>query len=153
MASTSKPPRPRRLQALHGLPEARRPGPPSAGEVAPPADLSGAALAVWHRLAPDLIAKGVLDPWSVDAFARLCWCQATSVELRSAIDAEGWLVPGARSGETVRNKLWMPLRQTNAELTQLESRFGLTPADRGRVDPVDRPSDAARYLNAERLLT
>jgi len=121
-------------------------------EVLPPAGMSAAARKVWDRLAPDLIDKGVLDAWSTDAFSRLCWLVAASEALRVQIDAEGYVVPGARNDEPVKHKLWPVLRQVDAELVQLESRFGLLPADRGRVN-VEPGTTESDLLSVERLLT
>lgn len=62
------------------------------------------------------------------------------------------MVPGARGGEPVKHKAWPLLRQVDAELVQLESRFGLLPADRGRINPVEPDArfdgrDPARLLS------
>lgn len=152
MASKGPAPLPGRLRALHRLPD-RAPGlVPAQVPVDAPASLSPAARGVWDRLAGDLTAKGVLDAWGVDSFARLCWLTAQSEHLRATIDAEGSVVAGARNGEPVKHKVWPILRQVDAELLQLEGRFGLTPADRSRVSPVasDGPSgvaDPARLLS------
>jgi hypothetical protein len=40
---------------------------------------------------------------------------------------------GTGAGDPVKSKLWTWLRQVVAELVQLESRFGVYPADRSRV--------------------
>jgi P27 family predicted phage terminase small subunit len=113
--------------------------------------MSAAAREVWDRLAGDLMSKGVLDGWSADSFARYCWLQATSERLRADLDREGYVVAGARGGEPVKSKLWTLLRQVDAELVQLEGRFGLTPADRSRVtieeDAAATGRDPTRLLS------
>lgn len=152
MPSKGPAPRPAALRALHGMPDVST-GPVAAQvPVEAPAGLSAAARAVWDQLAPDLIGKFVVDAWAADAFGRYCWLRATSAALRASLDAEGYIVAGARDGEPVKNKLWPVLRQIDAELLQLEGRFGLTPADRGRVNPVeaDAPFDSR---DPARLLT
>ncbi len=152
MASKGPAPRPARLRALAKLPPAPR-GPVAAAVVVkPPGDLSAAALAVWHDAAPDLIRKGVIDAWSADAFGRLCWLRATSSTLRARLDAEGHIVAGRHGGEPVKNPAWSLLRLVDAELVQLESRYGLAPADRSRVSPVAEATgldarDPARLLS------
>ncbi len=153
MASKGRAPKPDPApRRLYGVPDPKS-GPqapvPAAEPVKPPAGLSEAALAVWDRLAPDLIAKKVIDPWNVDVFGRLCWLQATSEALRTQIDSEGYVIEGRREGEPVKSKAWPLLRQVHAELIQLESRFGLPPADRSRVAVV--PKSEGR--GPERLLS
>lgn len=152
MPSKGRPPRSNAAKRLLGVAESPT-GPVAARvEVVPPKSLSPAARRVWDRLAPDLIAKNVLDAWSTDAFGRLCWLVAASESLRGDIDREGALVAGARGGEAVKNVKWTLLRQVDVELLQLESRFGLTPSDRGRVnvEPGNAESD---LLSPARLLT
>jgi len=152
MPSKGRPPRSNATKRLLGVAESPT-GPVAARvEVVPPKSLSPGARGVWDRLAPDLLAKNVLDAWCVDAFGRLCWLVAASESLRAQIDAEGYVVPGARNDEPVKNRLWTLLRQVDVELLALESRFGLTPSERGRVnvEPGNAESD---LLSPSRLLS
>jgi P27 family predicted phage terminase small subunit len=144
--------KPTALKILHGdRPDRindRAPVPPTT-DVVRPEWLSPAAVAVWDRLAPDLVRTRVLTAWDVDAFARFCWAAATSVALMAEIDRDGPLVPGARGRELVRHRALSVLRQLDAELLAIGGRFGLTPADRDRIRVV-APDDGR---NVERLLS
>ena len=65
------PRRPNHLKVLAGVREDRinRNEPtPTESSVAPAMPLCAGAQQVWSRLAPDLIDKGCLTPWDVDAF-------------------------------------------------------------------------------------
>lgn len=63
-------PKPTGLRVLHGdrADRINRDEPqPDEGDVQPPAWLGEAALEVWHTLADELTAKGVLTAWDVEA--------------------------------------------------------------------------------------
>ena len=151
VSSKGPAPTPEPLRRLYGVREPTPPPVPAQTSVEPPEGLSEAALVVWRRLGPDLIRKQVVDAWNVDAFGRLCWLTATSAEMRAQIDREGFTVVGVRGKEMVKHKLWPTLRQVDQELVQLESRFGLTPADRSRVRVEDGAT--SDLLSPERFLS
>lgn len=137
-------PKPTSLRVLDGDREDRinREEPlPEQTEVLAPSWLDDRAHAVWDRLAPDLIAKGVLTGWDVDVFAAFC-----SVVVRNA-DA---LVDVARNGTSlttverelsdgtviyrvVKNPAWQVARESSALVTTLGGRFGLNPSDRSQI--------------------
>lgn len=50
----------------------QNPPKPAANEVERPAFVRDSAAELWNHYAPDLIAKGVLTNWDVEAFAQ--WC-------------------------------------------------------------------------------
>lgn len=151
MSSRGPAPTPQSLRKLYGVPSSAPAVQPPLVDVQPPADLVGGARRLWDALAPDLIRQNVVDVWSAGPFARLCWLWSKSAELRAEIDASGTLVQGARNKEPVRNPLWSALRLVDNELLSLESRFGLSPADRSRLHvepggPRDGEPDPARLL-------
>src|SRR5829696_4320920 len=121
----------RQLRGVAQLPPS--PSPPKAAEVPVP-EMSPGARAAWDRTAPPLIKAGVIDAWSAETYARLCWCRTQADGLRALIDREGAVVKGAHAGDMVRHPAWTPLRQLDVEIARLEGRFGIAPADRGRVD-------------------
>lgn len=148
-----RPAKPTHLKVLHG----DRPDrintaepQPAATVVAPPYPLVRDVQAVWDRLAPDLVAKGVLTSWDVDAFAAFC---ETAAMLRKAWQGahRGVLVPGKRGEERVYNRAMQGVRDLTAQLATLGGRFGLTPSDRARLTmtPEEQPDgkDARRLLS------
>jgi P27 family predicted phage terminase small subunit len=142
--------RPAHLKALEGCREDRlnrdEPIPP-AGAVVPPAGLPHPALAIWDRLAPDLIAKRVLTCWDVDQFANGCRIQAVLNEALTAAESEPLLTPGSNNN-MVLNPAVRAVTSLQASLTAVWSRFGLTPADRAqlKVDDGGQSSGAEAYV-------
>ncbi|MDP8961539.1 MAG: P27 family phage terminase small subunit [Actinomycetota bacterium] len=123
-----RPAKPTQLKVLHGDRKDRinRAEPlPAMGEVAPPWKLSKAGQAVWDRLAPDRIDKGVLTPWDVDAFA--AFCEGLAV-LPSIVKRAGR--PQEKPGITSPMRV---LKDHVQVLSTLGSRFGWTPADRAKL--------------------
>lgn len=140
-----RPRKPTRLKVLEGDRPDRIPTGeplPSDGEVVAPGWLDDVALEVWGDLAPDLIAKGVLTAWDVEAFAMACDAVAQYREARALVHAEGVTVTGAMGGQ-VRNPAAQVMRDAAAQFAQLAGRFGLTPADRAKLD-VGRSSDGPK---------
>lgn len=126
---------------------------PAAGEVTPPEDLSSDALAVWESLAPDLIAKGVLTPWDVHAFALYCDAVARTDEARRHLDEEGTVVEQPvfdRNGRqqegrrTVRSLWTQVLSDNRAAVIALGTRFGLTPSERSTLKVGNGNDDTGR---------
>lgn len=110
-------------------------------EIEPPEWLDPMAREEWDRLAPDLIAKGVLTPWDVQAFAE--WCDAASTVRFAAMQLaeEGHMVEepvfdrnGKKTGDRVVVNKWFYIQRTALEITaKRAARFGLTPAERSGV--------------------
>lgn len=123
-----RPSKPTKLKVLHGDRKDRvnlAEPVPSAGEVSPPWPMSKSGQAVWDRLAPDRIDKGVLTPWDVDAFAAFCEALAVlpAIVKRAGRRQEK---PGIASPMRV-------LKDHVQVLSSLGSRFGWTPADRSKL--------------------
>ena len=121
---------------------------PAAVAVEPPYKLTKDVAAVWDRLAPDLIAKGVLTSWDVDAFAMLCELIVLSRDgfRKTRI---GVLVKGRnRNDPRVKNPALQAVRDITTQYASLAARFGMTPSDRQRLNLEPAENDpATRYLD------
>lgn len=131
---------------------------PSEGEVIRPEWLSPAAVEFWDRLAPDLIGKGVLTPWDVQAFAEWCTASATVVEAESYLAVEGHVIEadvfdrngkptGARRVRNEWSRVWQAAMEVSARRA---AQFGFTPAARGSIQVL--PADAAEGKDPARFL-
>lgn len=125
---------------------------PSARDVQPPDWLTPAAVGVWRDLADDLEHKGALTAWDVETFAILCdqvvhYRDAAAIVARSSV-----LIGGRTRNELVKNPAMQVMRDCAAMITSLGSRFGLTPADRARLNLVD-PDDDTGDRDPARLLS
>ncbi|GAA3877926.1 P27 family phage terminase small subunit [Saccharothrix violaceirubra] len=130
---------------------------PAAGEVEPPAwmvavhqladDGEESALQVWRRLAPDLIAKKVLTPWDVEAFA--VYCTSVVGYRRAAIEVavEGMTTRGSQG--VVKNPAVTAMKDCADLMNRYGAKFGLTPSDRAAL--AIKP-DEGKGKGAERLL-
>lgn len=144
MGKRGIPPRPTALKVLHGEKPYRvnqdEPKPDDA-EVVPPAWLSDQALEVWHRLAPDLEAKGVLTAWDVDAFAQLCASIIVAQDALQDIAENGTncktivreLSDGTLIYDLRKNPAWQIARESMGLMVSLGGRFGLNPSDRSQL--------------------
>lgn len=124
-----RPRKPTNLKLLHGDRSDRIPAnepQPGQAPVVPPGEFQWKdAEEVWHRLAPDLQAKGVLTAWDADLFFEFCHAIVLARSKRPAKSAVP--VPGAAS----------PLGEYSTAIkiaSTLGSRFGLTPADRTKIE-------------------
>jgi P27 family predicted phage terminase small subunit len=129
-------PRPTHLRALEGVDESRlnrdEPIPEASLAVRPPVDMPEEALAIWNRLAPDLIEKRVLTRWDADEFANACRIQA--LLHRALADAESTpLVSAGSNDNLVMNPAIRIVTTLEASLRSIWSRFGLTPGDRAQL--------------------
>lgn len=122
---------------------------PSVGDVSPPSDLSPEAKAVWGRLAPDMVRRGVLTPWDVDAFAIFCDAVDRSDTARRHLDAEGAVTEqpvfdrnGKETGHRVLQNPWWRVWKDAAEVcARYGARFGWTPSDRAGLKVGDREQE------------
>ncbi|MBB5154973.1 phage terminase small subunit P27 family [Saccharopolyspora phatthalungensis] len=152
MGARGAKPKPTALKVLHGDRSDRinheEPLPPE-GEVTPPEELSDDARAVWNRLAPSLIAVGVLTPWDTDAFVIVCESLARYKQATKLVNGSALLVQGPTG--FVKNPALTVQREAETTFAQYGARFGLTPSDRTqlKVDVASGRSGAG----AERLLS
>lgn len=127
---------------------------PSTTDVVPPEWLGEDGLEIWDGYAPDLIRKGVLTAWDVEAFAVCCDAAARRRRAVAAIAAEGEVVDapvfnknGEQTGERrTRNQWLLVLNQADAQLQRWAARFGLTPSDRAQLTGGDGRRDPAEDL-------
>ncbi|MDG3012388.1 phage terminase small subunit P27 family [Rhodococcus sp. D2-41] len=147
------PARPNHLKILEGAPESRinrnEPTPARADEIKPPPGMTAKARAIWRKLAPDLIDKGVLTSWDVYTFAMYCNAVADYEAVRKAMGTN-YVVPGSMN-QDVRSPYWNQMVNAAALADKFGSQFGLSPSDRARL--VIAGDDAPRELGAERLLS
>jgi P27 family predicted phage terminase small subunit len=123
------------------------------GQAARPAGLSPGANAEWRRLAPRLVALGLLTPADRSLFATYCEAWATWQEANQKLREHGALVLDA-NGRPVKNP-WLRARAAAAaEIRQFGTEFGLSPVSRARLDEqaADEPArssndPASRYFS------
>lgn len=114
---------------------------PAQGDVVRPEWLGERACEVWDRLAPDMIAKGVLTPWDADSFAQLCQVIVTGRDAMLDIERNGTsltvvdreLEDGTQVFRVIRNPAWQVARESTAVIVTLGGRFGLNPSDRQQL--------------------
>ncbi|WP_421671937.1 phage terminase small subunit P27 family [Saccharopolyspora spinosa] len=111
--------------------------------------MSDDARAVWDRLAPSLIAVGVLTPWDTDAFVIVCESLARYKQATKLVNGSALLVQGPNG--FVKNPALTVQREAETTFAQYGARFGLTPSDRTQLK-VDAPG-AVKGPSAERLLS
>lgn len=138
---------------------------PALSEVLPPDWLDDRALEVWHRLAPDMKAKGVLTPWDVDAFAQLCSVVIVARDAMADIAKNGThcktvvreLSDGTLIYDLRKNPAWQIARESMGLMVSLGGRFGLNPSDRSQLsmngNAGDEDSDLLSSHNPGRLLS
>jgi P27 family predicted phage terminase small subunit len=146
-------PKPTALRVLHGDRKDRindqEPVPPER-EIAPPEDISPDARQVWDRLAPSLIASGVLTAWDVDAFWMACEALARYRQATRLVNGSALLVQGPNG--LTKNPALVVQREAEASFAHYGARFGLTPSDRSQLK-IDPAGGGSKGRGAERLLS
>jgi P27 family predicted phage terminase small subunit len=115
----------------------------------PPEWLSLEAMAEWHRVAPMLHELGLLTELDACEFAGYCEAVGTFELACRAIDREGETYETDTGFK--RASPWVKIRRDAVkQIHEGAQRFGLTPADRTRieVDPTPASDDLAAF-NAE----
>lgn len=142
-------PKPTRLKLIAGNP-GRRPLNPAEPQIPasvpePPPNLSAAALAEWHRLAPALARAGILTAFDRAALGGYCAAWGSFVDAEEALRSGGAVITGYRGSPVVN-----PHCRVRDRALELMARFaaelGLTPSSRSRIhatppgdgDPADR---------------
>jgi P27 family predicted phage terminase small subunit len=115
----------------------RRPNEPQPGNatVRMPRGMTVRAKEQWRKLAPDLIAKGVLTAWDVDLFMLYCESWSFWEQARRLIADEGPLIPGAH-GNKVTHPAVRIQRDAVEQIRRLGAQFGLSPSDRAGLSVV-----------------
>lgn len=136
------------------------PSPSDELDVEPPEWLTDdVALATWDRLAPDLIDRGVLTGWDVQAFAEWCAAVATIATAESHLAADGHVVEatvfdrnGSPAGTRVVRNEWSRVWKDAMEVAaRRAAKFGLTPSDRAGISVGG--TTVADGADPERLLS
>lgn len=145
-------PKPKTLRILHGDRRGRindaEPVPSSAAVVCPEWS-SEQARAVWERLAPDLIRRGLLTSWDADAFYVVCEALARYKAATQLVNGSALLVQGG-SG-LMKNPALQVQAEAERTFLQFAARFGMTPSDRQSIKTEVGGDGAAG--GAERLLS
>lgn len=126
---------------------ASEPQPPS-GAPEPPSELSPLARVEWERIAPDLLAMGVLSRVDVAALAAYCECYARWWKAEKQV---------RRHGAVIRTPNGCPIQSphlgvANKALDQMRKfliEFGMTPSSRSKVtaQKPDAADPFAEYMN------
>ncbi len=147
-----RPRKPTALKVLEGNLGKRRivPDPPvEDGPCPPPDGLSAPARAVWARLAPELVAKGLLRPRFTDNFAVLCEAYVNWQKAAELVAMGGPVV--MREGALISNPASREFARYAHLVRVFAADFGLTPAalaGRGEPEPPrDGRRDPARLLS------
>jgi P27 family predicted phage terminase small subunit len=129
------------LQDAKGRPgKRRRATPPASSTVAattiqPSSKLKQSALHVWRALAPELERLNFLRPTDANAFSRYCQTVARYWQVSEDLDREGetYTTDSAHGSMKRINPLFIIQERLSRRLTELEDRFGLTPAARQQI--------------------
>ena len=103
------------------------------------------ALGVWQRLAPSLIARGVLTPWDADAFAAYCTAVVHHRRAVLAVNKAGVMLGTGRNLH--KHPALQVVRDQAALMVTLGGRFGLTPSDRSSIHLPDAEDDGDGLLD------
>lgn len=145
-AGQGRPKKPTKLALVHGDRRDRinwTEPLPAELPIDPPPWLRPRAVEEWERLASDLIDKGVLTAWDVQAFAEWCDAVACIAEAAEHLAAEGHLIEapvfdrnGKQTGTRQVPNPWFYLQARALETSaKRAARFGLTPAERASLAP------------------
>jgi P27 family predicted phage terminase small subunit len=103
----------------------------------PPPELSAEALAEWQRIAPRLMAAGMLTTIDRAALAAYCqaygaWIMAEQVLATFPTDAQR-LVIRTKAGNLIHNPLFSIASKARSDMVRFAAEFGMTPSGRSRV--------------------
>lgn len=144
--------KPTPLRILHGDRKDRinhsEPAPPTNGTDLP-TWASGEAQEIWKRLAPGLVARGVLTAWDADAFLVLCEALARYKSATQLVNGSALLVQG--SSGLMKNPALQVQAEAERTFLTYAARFGLTPSDRQSIKVEVRDGDTSQ--GAGRLLS
>ena len=135
------PRKPTNLKILHGDRGDRinRDEPmPTTESIEPPFELSERARRVWDRIVPSMTSQKVLTDWDVDQLAVFCDAAAMYQECRGLLVSEQndempRFIEKGSAGGRIKSPYWQMMRDCQAMMTAVGSRYGLTPADRTKL--------------------
>ena len=145
-------PQPTALKLLHGYRADRVNDAeplPSAEPVQCPDWLEPDAQEVWQRLAPDLLAQGVLTHWDVDCLAVFAQAVVHYRRAVTIVNQSGQLLQQTRGDRpsVMRNPAAQLARDQAAIIRAFAQEFGLTPAARSQlVSPVRQQASSSERL-------
>jgi P27 family predicted phage terminase small subunit len=101
----------------------------------PPKWLVGPALEEFNRLAPQMVALGVLTDWDRGLFVAWCETWGRYVTLARQVSESGEIITevGERGHKQVSPEI-SELRKCLDDMVKLAARFGFSPSDRTRID-------------------
>jgi P27 family predicted phage terminase small subunit len=108
----------------------------------PPEELSAEALEEWKRIAPLLLAAGMITVIDRAALAAYCQSYGRWAQAERAL-AAGELVIKTVRGNLVYNPLVRIANKAMADMVRFAAEFGMTPSGRSRVKVSDKQASAA----------
>jgi P27 family predicted phage terminase small subunit len=104
-----------------------------------PSGLNESEQRIWKRLVPRVAKLCILDDNDLFALVDLCRCLVRLEECERDISERGLLIEGERG--PVKNPSCQLARQYRDAFARWCQRFGLSPADRTRLDIPERPGE------------
>lgn len=130
--------RPSRLPRLGPQPREVRPEPPTT--------LSAEGLALWHQLADELAAMGILHSADALVIELLADMGARMRRLRKLLDTSGEVIRGRHDDRPVTNPLWRSYRDSCREVARLSAQLGLDPTSRSRIAMPEQGDELEELL-------
>ena len=139
---TGRRPKPDAVKQAAGNPGKRKrhdapaePAPAAASGLAAPSQLSHRAKSMWRQIAPELEAMRLLRVTDRHAFGRYCDALARWYDVGEKLRTEGvTYLSQSNHGDLKRiNPLFLIEERLTRRLTDLEDRFGLSPAARQQI--------------------
>jgi P27 family predicted phage terminase small subunit len=118
---------------------------PAAGIPSPPPELSAEALKEWKRIAPRLLAAGMVTLVDRAALAAYCQSYGRWAQAERGL-AAGELVIKTARGNLVYNPLVRIANKAMADMVRFAAEFGMTPSGRSRVKVSEKPTTAADHF-------
>lgn len=139
------PPKPTALKLVQGNP-GRRPLPeneptPVVAEPEWPDELAEDARAEWRRVAPQLLALGMLSKLDRAALSAYCVAWARWLQAEQHIKVHGPIVAAPRTGVPMQNPFLSVANKAMDQFLRLAAEFGMTPSARSRVDTTAENED------------
>lgn len=153
---SGRPSRPKEVKDLVGEKPSRQnnavPELEKAADFSPPSHLHDDAAKIWDYYAPGLAKAGVLAYADFDMLAEFCVAVATARQAMDRLEAEGYILYKAVSGDAYVNPWQRIHKDAVNDMQRIAARFGLTPGDRSRIvtppanEDKDEHKDPGRYL-------
>jgi P27 family predicted phage terminase small subunit len=89
----------------------------------------------WRRLEPQLKLLGLVDATNQQSFAAYCLSWSLFVKAKRAIAKEGFTYK-TKSGQIKKHPAFEAMRAAGSEMRKFAIEHGITPASRGRANPI-----------------